>query len=84
MASKEGNNTSLPIYYEQQHGNMVSFFLPLKSTFLEPRINQEDREAFLVFEVQVWVWTLSLKFKFEIFKLGSVFQPTRSLFIILV
>ena len=28
MDSKEGNTTSLLIYYEHQHGNMVSFLTP--------------------------------------------------------
>ena len=59
---------SLIIYYEHKHGNMVSFILPLESTFLEARITQEDWEDFQF-----------LKFKFEMFKLGSVFQPTFSL-----
>ena len=31
MVSKEGNTTPLLISYEQQHGNMVSFLLPLES-----------------------------------------------------
>ena len=46
MLSKERNTTSLPIYYEHQHGNMVLLLLPLDSTFLEPRITREDREDF--------------------------------------
>ena len=33
--------------------SLLSFLLPLESTYLEPRITREDREDFLVFEVQV-------------------------------
>ena len=36
MASNKGNTTPLLIYYENQHGNMVSFLLPMELIYQNP------------------------------------------------
>ena len=62
--------------------SLLSLFLPLESIFQNTKLLGMTGKILVLkfkFEFEIWFWNLSLKFK-----LGSVFQSTRSLVLILL